>query len=445
MKAHRTNVSRGLCRSRSLPAASLAALAFLTLIHGPAPGAQSGPTTRESVDSLGQQAWGDSFYPSLSADGRWIAFTSEAADLVPGDTNGTRDVFLRDRLTGKTERVNLSSQGVQANYHSGLGSVSADGRFVCFDSWADNLVPGDTNICYDVFVRDRLTGQTTRVSVDSAGRQGRGASYVCAITPDGRFVAFGSDAPNLVPGDTNGYRDIFVHDRRSGETRRVSVDSAGREGNRWSDSPSISADGRFVAFMSDAEDLVPRDLNGREDVFVHDLRTARTTRVSVDSTGNEGDHISWYPEISADGRCVTFGSLASNLVPGDTNGHMDIFVHDRLTGLTTRVNVDSSGAQANDRSDLASISADGRYVAFDSEASNLVPHDTNGRYDVFVHDRRTGETFRVSVDSMGFQANHLSWWGRIAPDGSCVAFHSYADNLVPGDTNDCCDAFVREL
>jgi len=387
MKAHRTNVSRGLCRSRSLPAASLAALAFLTLIHGPAPGAQSGPTTRESVDSLGQQAWGDSFYPSLSADGRWIVFTSEAADLVPGDTNGARDVFLRDRLIGKTERVNLSSQGVQANYHSGLGSVSADGRFVCFDSWADNLVPGDTNNCYDVFVRDRLTGQTSRVSVDSAGRQGRGASYVCAITPDGRVVAFGSDAPNLVTGDTNGYRDIFVHDRRSGETRRVSVDSAGREGSRWSDSPSISADGRFVAFMSDAEDLVPRDLNGREDVFVHDLPAARTTRV----------------------------------------------------------NVDSSGAQANNRSDLASISADGRYVAFDSEASNLVPHDTNGRYDVFVHDRRTGETFRVSVDSMGFQANHLSWWGRIAPDGSCVAFHSYADNLVPGDTNDCCDAFVREL
>jgi archaellum component FlaF (FlaF/FlaG flagellin family) len=407
--------------------------------------ARAGETTRVSVDSAGVQGNSESSAPSISTDGRFVAFYSRASNLVPGDTNGTYDVFVHDRARGQISRVSVDSAGVQGNNLSGEPSISADGRFVAFHSYASNLVSGDTNGWPDVFVHDRLTSQTSRVSVDSAGVQGNLWSFLPSISADGRVVAFRSLASNLFPGDTNGYWDVFVHDRATGRTSRVSVDSAGVQANDWSDFPSISADGRFVAFSSVASNLVPGDTNGTTDVFVHDRATGRTSRVSVDSTGAQGNSSNKSPSISADGRCIAFDSFAWNLVPGDTNGTWDVFVHDRGIGQTSRVSADSAGVQGNVGGQHPSISADGRFVAFYSRASNLVPGDTNEADDIFVHDRATGQTTRVSVDSAGLQGNSDSNRPSISADGRFVAFDSSASILVPGDTNDAPDVFVRDL
>src|SRR6476469_5059900 len=342
--------------------------------------------TRVSVDSAGNPGNSYSLFPSISADGQFVAFGSMSTNLVPGDTNNSEDIFVRDLLTNTTTRVSVDSAGNQGNGYSFLPSISADRRFVAFSSDASNILPGDTNNQTDIFVRDLLTNTTTRVSVDSAGNPGNNKSGSPSISADGRFVAFLSNSTNLVPGDTNNNYDIFVRDLFTNTTTRVSVDSAGNQANRYSSPPSISADGRFVAFSSDASNIVPGDTNNTGDIFVRDLLTNTTTRVSVDSAGNPGNSNSFYPSISADGRFVAFLSNATNLVPGDTNNQTDIFVRDLLTNTTTRAFVDSAGNQGNNFSNYPSISANGQKVAFSSLAANLVPGDTNNGPDVFVAD-----------------------------------------------------------
>jgi Tol biopolymer transport system component len=402
-------------------------------------------TSRMSVNSIGLQGNDSSFNASISADGRYVVFQSFASNLVHGDTNGTSDIFVRDRLNGTTERVSVDSAGTQGNDGSLSPSISADGRYVAFASHATNFVNGDTNGEPDVFVHDRQSSTTEIVSVDSAGAQGNNFSGFPSISADGRYVAFLSNATNLVPGGTNGWDQIFVHDRVSGTTEIVSVDSSGIQGNDTSgDGLSISADGRYVAFQSHATNLVPGDTNGTWDVFVHDRQSGTTVRVSVDSAGVQGNSVSEYPSISADGRYVTFTSLATNLVPGDTNGSSDIFLHDMQTGTTERVSVDSVGTQGNNHSAFSSISVDDRYVAFGSLASNLVPGDTNGCEDVFVRDLQNGTTERISFSSSGTQGNAYSDSPWISADGRYVAFESDATNLVPGDTNANRDIFVHD-
>jgi len=404
-------------------------------------------TQRVSIAIGGGQTDSGSGIATISADGRFVAFASDATNLVPGDTNVDYDVFVRDRQLGTNERVNVDSGGAQANGLSGEPSISTDCRYVAFSSWATNLVPGDTNGFEDVFVRDRQLGTTERVSVTSGGVQGSWNSGRPSISADGRYVAFESIASNLVPGDTNGFVDVFVRDRQLGTTERVSVDSSGFQGNSDSDDPSISADGRYVAFESDATNLVPGDTNGFVDVFVRDRQLGTIVRVSVASGGaqaNGGDSLT--TSISADGRFVAFRSAATDLVPGDTNGFPDVFVHDRQLGATVRVSVDSAGAQANGGSHEPSVSADGRFVAFRGDATNLVAGDTNGFNDVFLRDRQIGATVRVSVDSAGAQGNFGSFsiGASISVDGRYVAFASAATNLVPGDTNGLPDVFVRD-
>jgi Tol biopolymer transport system component len=383
-------------------------------------------STGASVINFGPSA-------SISADGRYVAFVSIG------------DVFVRDRLTGTLERLSISSAGDPGNRESSWPSISADGRYVAFYSWASNLVPGDTNGATDVFVRDRLNGTTERVSVNSAGGEANGGSGATSISADGRYVAFGSGASNLVPDDTNRRADIFVRDRVNGTTERVNVDSRGDEANRSPAIHTISGDGRYVAFVTNATNLVRGDTNDKRDVFVHDRVTRTTERVSVDGAGNEGNFGSGDPSLSADGRFVAFYSWVA-LVPDDTNGESDIFVRDRLTGALERVSVDSAGGQANDASSAPSLSADGRYVAFESVASNLVPGDTNGVVDVFVRDRFTGTTMRVSVSSAGDQATDFwSFGSNISADGRHVAFISSASHLVPDDTYGTYDVFVHSL
>jgi Tol biopolymer transport system component len=288
---------------------------------------------------------------------------------------------------GTTERVSVGQGGVQANSLSGYAVLSADGRFVAFVSGASNLVPSDTNDEEDVFVHDRRTGRTERVSLGQRDVQGNRGSFDPALSADGRFVAFVSGASNLVPGDTNGEWDVFVRDRRTGATERVSLGKGEVQGNSWSNSPALSADGRFVAFESYASNLVPGDTNVRPDVFVRDRRTGATERVSLGMDGVQANAFSSDPVLSADGRFVAFWSEASNLVPGDTNDEEDVFVRDRRTGKTERVSLGPNGIQGNGDSGgiyTPALSTDGRFVAFDSEASNLVPGDTNNWQDVFV-------------------------------------------------------------
>ena len=411
----------------------------------PARAALAGITQRVSVSTGGGEGNGPSEDSFISANGRYVAFTSWATNLVPGDTNGELDVFVRDGLAGTTERVSVSSGGAEGNGRSEDPSISADATYVAFSSYATNLVAGDTNNYSDVFVHNRQTGTTERVNVSTGGGQSNDQSLNPSISADGRYVAFDSTATNLVPGDTNTWRDVFVHDRESGTTERVSVSSGGGQGNSDSYDPSISADGRYVSFQSWASDLVPGDTNGRFDVFVRDRQTATTERVSVGSWGEQGNDHSDGWSISADGRYVAFSSFATNLVAGDTNNCSDGFIHDRQAGTTERVSVSTDGGEGNDNSWFTSISADGRYVAFESYATNLVPGDTNGSRDNFVHDRQAGTTERVSVSTGGSQGNSNSWLPPcISADGRYVAFGSWASNLVPGDTNGSRDVFVRD-
>jgi Tol biopolymer transport system component len=416
--------------------------AVLLLCLTPRSLALAGTTERLSVSSAGEQGDGPSAAPAISAEGRFVVFSSSASNLVPGDTNGHIDVFVRDRDSGTTERVSVSSAGEQGNSISGMPAISADGRYVAFWSQAYNLVPGDTNGYPDVFVRDRVSGTTQRVSMSSAGEQGNYDSLWPSISADGRFVAFMSQASNLVPGDT-GYYDVFVRDRVSGTTERVSVSSAGEQGNGPSSDPAISADGRFVVFSSSASNLVPGDTNGHIDVFVRDQVSGTTERASVSSAGEQASYYSRDPAISADGRYVAFWSQAYNLVPGDTDGYNDVFVRDRVSGTTERVSVSTAGEQASYDSWYPAISADGRFVIFSSLASNLVPADT-GYDDVFVRDRVSGTTERVSVTSAGEQGDGPSSDPAISADGRFVVFSSWASNLVPGDTNANCDVFLRD-
>jgi len=426
----------GCGSARSVSAAAL-------LVAGLA-GPVAGQTERVSIDSAGVGGSGASQSPSISADGRYVAFHSSASDLVSGDTNLDYDVFVRDRQNGTTERVSVDSLGTEGDSASFYASISADGRYVVFHGLATNLVGGDTNGTFDVFVHDRQSGATERVSLDSLGAEGNDRSSFPSVSADGRYVAFESEATNLASGDANGTLDIFVHDRQSGTTECVSVDALGVPGNDASQTASISADGRYVVFESFASDLVSGDTNGRPDVFVRDHLLGVTERVSVDSSGAEGNSNSERGSISPDGRYVAFDSFASNLVGSDSNGHFDVFVRDRHLGVTERVSLGAGGAEGNSASQQASVSADGRFVVFDSFASNLVGGDTNGRADAFIRDRLLGVTERVSVNSAGAQGNGESSAPSVSADGRDVAFQSQAGNLVGGDTNGNWDVFVRD-
>ena len=420
-----------------------------------APGASAHPpgtTQRVSVSTAGAAGDDDSQLPAVSADGRFVAFLSRASTLVPGDTNGTSDVFVHDRSTGVTERVSVDSRGRQSvadqggvlDSNFGRPAISSDGRFVAFASSATGLVKSDRNQVADVFVRDRLLGTTERVTVAGRRTEANGESSRPAISPDGRFVAFSSLADNLVPGDTNFASDVFVRNQQAGTIERISLSSAGEQGDNTSEGAAMSADGRFVAFSSSASNLVPGDTDGASDVFLRDRQAGTTESISIVALNAGFGAHSGSPAISADGRFVAFDSWEPDLVPGDTNNSFDIFVRDRVTGTLERVSVDGAGVQGDDWSLNPSLSADARFVAFQSFAGNLVAGDGNNDFDIFVHDRLTGTTIRSSVTTAGteggFQLGSLN--PSLSADGRVVAFDSEAD-LVPQDTGFPVDVFVH--
>jgi Tol biopolymer transport system component len=409
-------------------------------------------TERVSLGTTGHQAASGAELPStqgryVSSDGRYVVFESASSDVVPGDVNGTWDIFLRDRVRGTTHLISISTAGVQGNGVSGLFglTITPDGRFVVFESRASNLVPGDTNLSRDVFLRDRSNGTTERVSLAMGGGEGNDESFAPSVSADARFVAFISAASNLVPGDTNNAYDVFVCDRLLGTTERVSVAGSGVQGNFGSDQPSISADGRWVAFQSESNNLVPGDTNGVLDIFLRDRLSGTTERASVPTGGGQGDQGGGGPVISSDGRFIAFTSFSTNLVPGDTNGDLDVFVHDRRAVTTERVSVATGGIQGNSNSSFPAISADGRFVAFSSAAHNLVSGGTIGA-NIFVRDRALGTTELVSVSTSGAQSHYggLDSSASISEDGRYTVFKSYNRDLVPGDSNGHGDVFLHD-
>jgi Tol biopolymer transport system component len=404
----------------------------------------AGPSTeRASVSSRSAEADGESFAPALSGDGRLVAFESSATNLVADDTNGVPDVFVRDLVSGTTTRVSVSSDGTAGDGRSYDASISGDGRWVAFTSEATNLVEGDTNAFTDVFLHDRRTGRTTRVSVAPDGTQVACNSWDPALSEDGSAMSFTSGGDGLVPGEETTWAGVFAADLATGVIERVSVSMDGTELDGVAEMSAISADGRFVTFVSDAGDLVAEDTNDLDDVFVRDRAEGTTTRVSVSSTGAQASGYSGAPSSSGDGRYVAFFSLATDLVEGDDNGRFDVFVHDRASGETSLASVDAAGQQGDGDSGSPSISSDGRYVAFVSDAANLVQGDTNGAGDVIVHDRVDGGSRRASVASGGGQADGASMSPAVSGDGSVTVFVSSATDLVGDDGNGAGDVFVR--
>jgi Tol biopolymer transport system component/pimeloyl-ACP methyl ester carboxylesterase len=420
-------------KPRSIPLWSLIALILvLALLVGtdvsPAAAQGSATTTRVSVSSSGAQGDGPSQYTSISADGRYVAFSSHATNLVTEPRiHYWSNIFVHDRVTATTQLITVATDGQPANNSSYSPVISADGRYVVYSSLATNLVSDDTNGQLDVFLYDRDTRITERVT----GPDGA-AAELPSISADGRYIAFSSNF------------HLFVLDR---ETRTISLVARRYDGLAAGGAyPSISADGRYVAFESNdaIEEPEPDDSWWLANhIYVHDRVTGQSTRISR----VPGDYMAGWsrrPSISANGRIVAFQSVFDDLIPGDSNGYEDVVVHDLDSGVTTLVSVASDGTQGNGRSTNPVVSSDGRFVAFDSLASNLVPGDTNRQPDVFVHDRQSSVTSRVSVATNGAQGNGGSGWHFISSDGRFVTFASSANNLVPGDTNETFDIFVRD-
>lgn len=408
-----------------------------------------GVTERVSVDSSGNEGNNRSGFlsgPAISADGRFVAFDSTATNLIAGG-NLPFNIFVHDRQTGATEVVSVSSSGRQGEGLSSFPDVSADGRFVAFDSDAANLVRGDRNGITDVFRHDRATGETILVSLSSDGQQGDASSHAPAISADGRFIVFHANSA-LVPEDTNDTTDVYVHDVETGLTTLVTVGFDGSVGNRGGFIQDISGDGRFVAFVSDSTNLIPDDVDDFEpNVYVRDLVAGTTELASVGSDGTRAN-VGFFdaPSISADGRFVAFSTFDS-LVPQDTiQFSLDIYLRDRLTSTTELISVNSDEVPGDGRSESPSVSADGRYVAFQSESTNIVPEQPSlfRDEDIFVRDRLAGTTVRVSESSAGAEGDARSMVPAISADGLVTTFSSDASNLVPDDTNLVTDIFVHD-
>lgn len=348
---------------------------------------QTGTTTRVSVNSAGVQSDGTSSKPRVSSDGRYVVFSSRGTNLAGApDPEFDLDVFVRDTVSGTTSCASVTPAGVPGNDQSFYPSITSDGRYVVFHSAASDLVAGDTNGQWDVFVRDLVAGTTERVSVSSSGAQANGISQFGRISDDGRYVVFISNATNIVAGKTNTYFEVFLRDRVAGTTTRITNATSGEVNADSYAVPEISGNGDFVVFSSWASNLVAGDTNALYDAFLWNRVQGTILRVNVASDGTQAN-ARVYNEgmgVSNDGRYVVYSSAATNLVAGDTNGVEDVFVRDTALGTTTRVSVDGSGAQGNGASLRPLISADGRRIVFESAASNLVSGDTNGAIDVFV-------------------------------------------------------------
>ena len=450
--------------------AVLAVLATITTSHE-VHAQTAGRITRASVDSLGGEALGNSGTPSLSADGRFVAFASDAADLVPGDTNDDTDVFVRDRQSGVVERVSLAWNGNEARDDSACPAVSDDGRYVAFMSRAWNLYPGGANLGsprWDVYLRDRQAGSTTRLSVSTAGGDPDADSDCPSISGDGSRVVFGSQASNLVAADGNGVPDVFLWDRVKNNLKRVSRSAAtGGDADAESWEPAISRNGRFVVFTSRATNLresgVPQPPLTRwaTTVFVRDLDAGVTEAASLKDDANTDwpyspQEDSIRGSISDDGRFVGFSSSAWNLVLPQPARRSNAYVRDRATGRTILASPTDPEEMDCGRPGVpfdcvaqvplpfARISGDGRFLAYSSRSLQLLPANLYHGDQIYLFDVEGRRLRRVSVDPTGWGSDSCSVEPALSADARVLAYRSTSTNLVAGDTNGKADVFVQE-
>ncbi len=387
-------------------------------------------------------------YPAVSRTGRFVSFLSTAV-LTHGAAGGWA-IYARDRELGTTVLVSVPLAGEALDGPSWHSAISDDGRFVAFESSASTLVAGDSNGDRDYFVRDLLTASTTRVSVSSSGAQAEGnlppggsaTVSTLSMSGDGRYVAFESSASNLVDFDANGFTDVFVHDRLTGTTERVSR-GLGAESNDESGKPRISNDGRYVAFESRATNLIAERTVPGFDIFVYDRWLGTTTLASRGSNGAVARRESRSPSISGDGRWVAFQSAAAGLDPAYAGTlWTKVYVRDLLLGTTTIVSRPMTGFAPTGHALNPCISADGSWIAFEDYSSTLVPGDTNGMRDIFRWSRATRTVERLNLGPAGVQANDASKWPAISGDGTLVAYHSWARNLIPLDISGAGDVYA---
>ena len=380
-----------------------------------------------------QTSYATTTWSSLSGDGRYLALTGTSGFLP--------HIFLYDRYTGTSRDLTPLANNV------GIApEISANGQYVVFRSSASNLVTDDSNgIVADIFIHDVRTHKTSLISKASDGEQGNDLSHFAAISGDGQSVAFSSAATNLVANDTNNASDVFMRNRKTGKTIRISVSSTGAQADTGVSNGivDISGDGRYVVFSSFSNNLTPGD-SSSEDIFLRDTQSGVTTRISqpVRATGFDGG--SKQPAISTDGRFIVFSSGSSKLVADDTDDlNADIFVYDRTNKKNVKITKNADGSSI-----MPTISASGRFVGFMSQASNLVADDTNGAWDTFIHDRQTGKTSRINVTAQNLQSTGDSLLLQARPDisadGRFMSFESAAKDLTADDADNVTDVFLRD-
>ena len=436
-------------RAGILAAASAAVL--VSVLCGLAVGASVKAPELISAAPDGSAGNGPSLFPSVSEDGRYVAFRSEATNIVPEDTDTVRDIYVRDRQTGQVSLVSRASgptgaKGARDSYNP---RISANGRYVVFRSNATNLVPEDTDTLEDVYVRDLQTNQTTLVSRAStaAGAKGNAGSFNASISADGQRIAFRSEATNLSAEDTDAIPDVYVRDMSTNETILASrASGAGAKGNGFSEFPVISGDGRRVAFRSESTNLAPEDPDAIEDIYARDLQTGETVLVSrASGAGAKGNARSTFVSISANGDAIAFDSQSTNLHPDDTLPDADVFLRDMTTGeieLISRA-PGAAGAKAVPGSSEPAVSADGRYVAFQSAASNLDPDDTDTTLDVYVRDRVTFSTEALSPALVN--PYNRSFEAQIAAGGKLVAYQADFGTAGSGSSVPPSDVFASTV
>ncbi|PLX35816.1 MAG: hypothetical protein C0606_17095 [Hyphomicrobiales bacterium] len=398
---------------------------------------------RASTSSTNTEGNNHSDLISISGNGRYVVFTSEATNLIAGDTNNNVDIFLKDLATGELKRVSVDENGEQLRYSSTNPFISVDGRYVLYET-TTSIVTEDVNKNSDIYLYDTQTENVELISKDNNGIVSNGHSYDASISNDGKYILYTSSGTNIIDNDINENSDAFIYNRETREVERIPVPQDIIAVGHAVLQASLSGDGTVIVFRSLLDNIDPKDTdtNALEDIFVYDRKIGEFERISVRSDHEDANGKSYTPSISHDGNIIVFESEATNLVDGITESNQ-IYVYDRTTDSVECVSLSADGEPANQRATNASISADGRYVTFESNASNLVDDDTNGSTDVFRYDRNTNIIIRITVDENGDQITNYTPGtdAVISADGSTVAFESSAP-ILADDTNHRTDIYV---